>query len=63
MKLLRVLPPIEIFVEMSTHKINNLGKLMELIKKGLIEWKIKEKFKTPINLTIIPMNWKVEVGI
>lgn len=55
--------PVEIFVEMSAHKIENLEKLTGQIKEKLSAWKVEVGFKHPINLTVIPMNWKVEVGI
>ena len=55
--------PIEIFVQMSGHKIENLDDLTSKIKDKLASWKIESGFKTPINLTVIPMNWKIEIGI
>lgn len=55
--------PIEIFVEMSAHKIKSIDQLMEQIKESLAEWKKQDGFDYPINLTIIPMQWKVEIGI
>lgn len=55
--------PIEIFVEMSDYKINNLDELMGQVKGRVVEWKVQNNFTIPINLTIIPMRWKVEVGI
>lgn len=55
--------PIEIFVEMSAHKINDVDELIGKIKAGLSNWKKESVFKHPINLTLIPMQWKVEVGI
>ena len=55
--------PIEVFIQMSANKINNQDKLMAEIKSALIDWKSKNKFLYPINLTLIPMNWKVEIGI
>jgi len=55
--------PVEIFVRMSA-KINeeNLN-LMGEIKTQLVAWKEKTGFSHPINLTIIPMNWQIEIGI
>ncbi len=55
--------PIEIFVEMSAEKINNIKEMMEKIKVSLHKWKEEENFQHSINLTIIPMNWKVEINI
>lgn len=55
--------PIEIFVRMSEHKVNNLEKLFNEIKSSLSQWKKENSFEKPINLTIIPMKWKFEVNI
>ena len=55
--------PIEIFIEMSALKIKDQDALVENIKSRLSEWKQKSKFQHPINLTFIPMQWKVEIGI
>ena len=55
--------PIEIFVEMSAPKIKDLDKLTADIKNRIIEWKKGTNFTHPINLTIIPMSWKIEIGI
>ena len=37
--------------------------LISEIKTRLSEWKTANNFQHPINLTLIPMNWKVEVDI
>ena len=55
--------PIEIFVEMSAHKINNEDNLIGEIKSNLSKWKKKSSFSHPINLSLIPMKWKIEIGI
>ena len=55
--------PVEIFVEMSNHKITDEDTLMSGIKEKLSAWKKEKNFLTPINLTLIPMHWKVEVDI
>lgn len=55
--------PIEIFVEMSAHKIKNEDDLIGAFKSKLSEWKKNNDFHHPINLTLIPMNWKIKVGI
>ncbi len=55
--------PIEVFVEMSAHKIKNIDDLMNKIKSRLSDWKKENKFSQPINLTINPMQWKIEIGI
>jgi len=55
--------PIEILVKVTDNKILDEDKLIEEIKNKLSEWKNETNFKHKINLTVIPMNWKVEIGI
>ena len=55
--------PIEIFIQMSGNKIDDENKLIKEIKFKLSDWKKKNSFVHPINLTLIPMNWKIEIGI
>lgn len=55
--------PVEIFVEMTATKIADVDQLMEQIKAEIAEWKQSVNFAHPINLTLIPMNWKVEIDI
>lgn len=55
--------PIEIFVQISAYKIKDESKLMDEIKSKLSDWKKKNSFKYPVNLTLIPMRWKIEIGI
>lgn len=55
--------PIEIFVRMTAKKIVDEATLVETIKTKLKEWKASSNFQHSINLTLIPMNWKVEIGI
>lgn len=55
--------PVEVFVEMSAYKIKDVDTLMAEIKDQLSSWKKTTDFKHPINLTLIPMPWKVEVDI
>ena len=55
--------PIEIFVQMSAQKIADADALVAEIKAKLVEWKAVSGFKHPINLTLIPMSWKIEIGI
>lgn len=55
--------PIEIWVRMSAWKIKNLDELTEAVKTKLSLWKKETSFNHPINLTLIPMNWKVEIDI
>lgn len=55
--------PIEIFIRLSDHKITDADKLISDIKSELSNWKAKNNFPHPINLTLIPMSWKIEIGI
>lgn len=55
--------PIEIFIQMSAHKITDMDDLVAKIKSRLSEWKQQVNFPHPINLTLIPMYWKIEIGI
>jgi hypothetical protein len=55
--------PIEILIRMSANKIDSKENLIKMIKEELKEWKKKNKFKHKINLTLIPMDWKIEIGI
>lgn len=55
--------PIEIFIEMSASKINDKDLLFENIKEKLLSWKQENKFTYPINITLIPMDWKFDVNI
>ena len=48
---------------MSAHKIKNEEELIANIKNRLLDWKKKNKFSYAINLSLIPMNWKIEIGI
>ncbi len=55
--------PIEIFIQMSEQKITNLDKLVEEIKQKLSDWKKENSFPFLINMSFIPMKWKIEIGI
>jgi hypothetical protein len=55
--------PIEVFVQMSAHKIKNVDELVAKIKLRLSTWKQEQHFSHPINFTFIPMEWKIEIGI
>jgi len=55
--------PIEIFVQLSDHKIKNEDELVGELKTRLSEWKKETNFPYLINLTFIPMHWKIEIGI
>jgi len=55
--------PIEVFVEMSAPKISDPDALIANIKNEILVWKKKNGFSHLINLTLIPMTWKIEIGI
>jgi len=55
--------PVEIFIEMSSRKIKDEGVLLTEIKTRLSQWKKENNIQYPMNLTLIPMNWKIEIGI
>lgn len=55
--------PIEIFIEMSASKVNDKEVLFTEVKDKLSAWKKDNNFETPINLTLMPMDWKFEVNI
>jgi hypothetical protein len=55
--------PIEIFVEMSAHKIPDVDMLMSELKDRISAWKTANNFRVLINLTLDPKPWKIEIGI
>ena len=55
--------PVEIFIQMSEQKITDVDKLFSEIKQEISDWKKKSGFNHPINMTFIPMKWKIEIGI
>jgi len=55
--------PIEIWVEMSDFKITDETALTAELKAQLHAWKAESQYPHPINLTLIPMHWKVEIDI
>lgn len=55
--------PIEVFVEMSASKVQDKEKLFQEIRNQLAEWKKSSGFEHPITITLIPIDWKFEVGI
>lgn len=55
--------PIEIWVEVSDSKISDADVLTKELREKLNNWKVKTNFSHPLNLTLIPMHWKVEIGI
>lgn len=55
--------PVEIFVQMSEQKIQDEDALFESLKSRIVAWKKESGFTHPINLTFIPMKWRIEVGL
>lgn len=55
--------PVEVYVQMSAQKIENVDRLFQKIKERLSAWKKEVDFKHPINLTLMPMQWKFDVDI
>ena len=55
--------PIEAWVEMSADKVGDAEVLAGNIRTALGAWKDQTDFPHPINLTLIPMNWRLELGI
>lgn len=55
--------PVEVFVEMSASKIDDIETLFKKIKDRICSWRDQSGFQYRINLTLIPMNWKFETGI
>ncbi len=55
--------PIEIFVQMSEQKIVDEDRLFASLKSRIVNWKKESGFVHPINLTFIPMKWRIEVGL
>ncbi len=55
--------PIEIFIQMSAHKVKDADELVQDIKSRLSDWKKEAGFTYLINFTFIPMQWKIEIGI
>ena len=55
--------PIEIFIELSKSISDKNNNLIQDVKSQLKAWKAESGFSHPINLTIIPMTWEMEIGI
>ncbi len=55
--------PIEVFVEMSAHIFADEDAMMADIKQRIATWKNENNFSHPINITVIPMKWTMEIGI
>lgn len=55
--------PIEIFIRLSAHKITDAEALTKELRMAFSEWKQNENFSHIINMTLIPMQWNIEIGI
>ncbi len=55
--------PIEVYVQLSAHKIKDVDELFGKIKDQLSIWKKESGFGFPINLTLMPMQWKFDIDI
>jgi hypothetical protein len=55
--------PIELYVQLSAGKIDDIDVLFNEIKNQLSAWKKDIQFTHPINLTLMPMQWKFEINI
>ena len=55
--------PVEVFVQMSASKIPDIDGLFSQIQTQLSNWKKENNFQFPINLTLMPMQWKFEIDI
>ena len=57
------IPPVEVLVEMSSHKIEDKDALLKKMSDDLRAWKKENSFPHPINLALIPMHWKIDFDI
>ena len=55
--------PIEIWVEMSAYKVDDAKVLSTDIRDRINSWKKEVNFPHPINLTLNPVDWQLELGI
>jgi hypothetical protein len=57
--------PVDIIVEISAHKVpdGDPKKLSGPIADKIRQWKAEHQFTQPINLTVTPVNWALEIGI
>ena len=56
--------PVEILVELSAHLVPEGPKaLSQPLAANLKQWKVDHNFELPLNLTVVPMNWALEIGI
>ena len=55
--------PIEIFIRYSDHKVKDVDGLTQELRRAFSAWKSAQGFPHPINMTFIPINWKIEMDI
>jgi hypothetical protein len=55
--------PIEVFIRLSDHKIKDLDALTNQLKAALSEWRTEQNYPHKINMSLIAMSWKIEIGI
>ncbi len=51
--------PIETYIKITRSKIVDEEEFLGEIESRLKEWKIKENFEHPINILLMPMDWKI----
>ena len=55
--------PIEIYIQISSSKIPDIEILFSSIKNQISDWKKINSLSFPINLTLMPMDWKFDINI
>ncbi len=57
--------PVDIIIEMSAHKVpqDDASLLSKPLVAKIKQWKVDHNVTEPINLTIIPVQWQLEIGI
>lgn len=55
--------PLEVFVQISAHKVEDRGALTDTIKNELSAWRKENLFEHLINFTLIPMDWNLAIDI
>jgi hypothetical protein len=55
--------PLELFVQMSAHKIQDANDLLDRLSSRLATWKDSFDLAHKINLTLDPKPWKINIGM
>lgn len=55
--------PLEIFIQISAHKVDDREALTGKIKDALSSWRKENSFDHLINLTLMPMDWNLAIDI